>query len=143
MSRFLFYFYIATGILALIFTWVHVPAYLGNGILDANINFWKDALIHGTPSGNFLAVDILFYALIGSVFMVLECRRLGIKFAWLYVFAGILIAISFAFPLFLAMRERHIAQTPVPVPPAPLKTYDILGLAVYSAAVLAAAIIAL
>lgn len=108
MFCFLFYFYIVIGILVLIFIWVYVLVYFGNGIFDVNINFWKDVLIYGMLFGNFLVVDIFFYVFIGSVFMVLECCRLGIKFVWFYVFVGILIVISFVFFLFLVMWECYI-----------------------------------
>jgi hypothetical protein len=41
--------------------------------------------------------------------MVLEARRLGIRFVWLYVILGFLVAISVTFPLFLIARERRLA----------------------------------
>ena len=37
--------------------------------------------------------------------MVVEARKLGIKFVWLYVAAAYIVAISAAFPVFLIARE--------------------------------------
>jgi len=42
--------------------------------------------------------------------MVIESRRQGIRYVWAYVLVGIFVAISFAFPLFLAVREKHLAS---------------------------------
>jgi hypothetical protein len=41
--------------------------------------------------------------------MVLEARKLGIRWVWAYVVFGVLIAISVTFPLFLIARERRLA----------------------------------
>ena len=40
--------------------------------------------------------------------MVIESRRLDIRFPWLYVVFGLLVAISVTFPLFLIARERRL-----------------------------------
>jgi len=40
--------------------------------------------------------------------MVAEARRLGIRFVWIYVVLGLLIAISVTAPLFLVARERRL-----------------------------------
>lgn len=105
----LFYFYIAIGFCALILTWVQIPPYLGSGVLEANVQFWKDALINANPASKFLAVDILFLALAVEIWMVVESRRLGIRYVWGYIVVATLIGISFAVPLFLAMREKQLA----------------------------------
>src|SRR5690606_18966137 len=71
--------YISIGLLALILTWRHALVYLGDGLIEANLNFWQDALFNSSPAGVFLTVDILFYALAGSIWMVVEARRLGMS----------------------------------------------------------------
>ncbi|MCP5017291.1 DUF2834 domain-containing protein [Ketobacter alkanivorans] len=123
----LFYLYLALGVMALVLTWVHLGSYMGKGIVDANILFWKDALFNANPASTFLAVDILFFALVGNIWMVIESRRLQMKFVWVYVAIGTFIGISFGFPLFLAMREKHLAAISSNTNVA-LKTYDVLGL---------------
>lgn len=125
----LFYIYIGTGLCALILTWVHIPAYLGSGFLDANVQFWKDALLNANPASTFLAVDILFLALAVEIWMVVESRRLGMNYVWGYIAIATFIGISFATPLFLAMREKHLTanngNTQVT-----LKSYDMVLLLV-------------
>lgn len=105
----LFYVYLFIGFCALILTWVQIPPYLGSGVVDANVQFWKDALINANPASKFLAVDILFLALAVEIWMVVESRRLGIRYVWGYIVVATLIGISFAVPLFLAMREKQLA----------------------------------
>jgi Terpene cyclase DEP1 len=65
---------------------------------------------HATIS---ITIDILLVTLAGIFWLVFEARRLGIRFAWLYVFFGIFFAISFTFPLFLLARERRLAEASV------------------------------
>ena len=42
--------------------------------------------------------------------MLAEARRLGMRHAWLYVVLTFGVAFAFAAPLFLYMRERHLAR---------------------------------
>ncbi|WP_407345478.1 DUF2834 domain-containing protein [Pengzhenrongella phosphoraccumulans] len=60
------------------------------------------------PAVSSLTVDLLVAAVAGSVFIVAESRRLGMRWGWLYVLASGLTAFAFTFPLFLAMRERDL-----------------------------------
>jgi hypothetical protein len=41
--------------------------------------------------------------------MIVEARRLRMRGVWLYLLAIPFIALAFAFPLFLAFRERALA----------------------------------
>lgn len=54
------------------------------------------------------ATDLIVVSLAASIFMVVEGRRLGMRRAWLYVVAGFVLAMAFAVPLFLLMRERAL-----------------------------------
>lgn len=60
------------------------------------------------PSVSSLAWDLLAVASAASIFIVLEGRRLGIRWYWLYVVASFVTAVGFTFPLFLAVRERRL-----------------------------------
>ena len=57
-----------------------------------------------------LSTDLLIVAIAGSAFMIFEAKRLGMKRVWLYILASGVTAFAFTFPLFLAMRERKLAQ---------------------------------
>ncbi|MBI1366686.1 MAG: DUF2834 domain-containing protein [Alphaproteobacteria bacterium] len=89
------------ALVALLATWSQNLHYFANGgagaafILDLKVN----------PAARSISVDIGLFFLAAAVFMVSEARRLGVRFVWLYILGGLLIAISVTFPLFLAARE--------------------------------------
>jgi hypothetical protein len=56
------------------------------------------------------SMDLIVSAIAGVTFIVLECRRLNMRFAWLYIVAGCLTAFAFVFPLFLGFRELALAK---------------------------------
>ena len=64
------------------------------------------------------AVDLLVAFAAGSIFMIVEGRRLGMRAPWLYVVFGVILAFAFTFPLFLLLRERalHRADAARPAP---------------------------
>ncbi|SDO61574.1 Protein of unknown function [Microbacterium sp. ru370.1] len=70
-------------------------------------DFIGDLLTSG-PAVSSLTVDLLVVAIAGSVFLIVEGRRLGMRFAWLYIVLSGVTAFAFTFPLFLAMRERRL-----------------------------------
>lgn len=61
------------------------------------------------PSVSSLSWDLLATASAASIFIILEGRRLGMRWAWVYVAASFVTAVGFTFPLFLAVRERRLA----------------------------------
>jgi hypothetical protein len=58
------------------------------------------------------AVDLLVAFTAGSIFMLVEGRRLGMRAPWLYVVFGAVLAFAFTFPLFLLLRERALNAAP-------------------------------
>lgn len=62
------------------------------------------------PSVSSLSVDLLATASAASIFIILEGRRLGIRWYWAYVVLSFVTAVGFTFPLFLAVRERRLAR---------------------------------
>ena len=116
------------ALFALYGTWSQNLAYFaGGGGPKAFAAFVLDTKV--TPASRSIGVDIsvVFYA--ASVFMVLEARRLGMRFVWAYVIFGLLVAISVTFPLFLIARELRMAQNTPAVEAKPTLA-DIAGLAV-------------
>jgi hypothetical protein len=60
------------------------------------------------PAVTSIVIDVLVAATVGAVFIIVEGRRQGMRRLWVYILCfGV--AFAFALPLFLAMRERHIA----------------------------------
>ncbi|MGO4784300.1 DUF2834 domain-containing protein [Cryobacterium sp. W22_MBD10_FK3] len=99
------FIYLALAVVGLIGTWTwNIQA-----IVEAS-NFIADWTMSG-PAVSSLTTDLLVVAIAGSVFIIVEARRLGMKAGWAYVVVGLLIAFAFGFPLFLAMRERRLVRS--------------------------------
>lgn len=103
------------------------PAGFGQYLLDLKVN----------GAARSFTVDIGLFLLAGAGLMVVEARRLGVKFVWLYVLLGFAIAISVTFPLFLIAREMRLAKTETTPSAVKLTVTDIAGLALTTAVVLA------
>jgi len=67
-------------------------------------------LVTSGPAVSSITIDLLIAAVAGSVFIIVEARRLRMRFGWLYVIGAGLTAFAFTFPLFLAMRQRHLTR---------------------------------
>jgi hypothetical protein len=62
------------------------------------------------PAAASISIDILFFALAASVWMVVESRRLAIRGVWIYIVLSFVIAVSVMFPLFLIARQLRLAH---------------------------------
>jgi hypothetical protein len=62
------------------------------------------------PSVGSLGVDLAVVAVAAIVLMVAESRRLHMRGIVLYIVLVPLVALAFAFPLFLCARERHLTR---------------------------------
>ncbi len=60
------------------------------------------------PSVLSLTTDILVVAVAASIFMIVEGRRLKMRWLVVYIILIPFVALAFSFPLFLAMRERRL-----------------------------------
>ena len=116
------------GLIALVGCWGNNIQYLDMGILAANAHFWQETLVN--PASRSITVDILFLSLAAITWMLLEARRLSMGGVWIYIFCGLFIAISAAFPVFLIHRERALAAQDGSANAGSLAAMDILGLLV-------------
>ena len=115
-QRWLVGFYALVAVIALIATWGQNLTYVWqSGEISALNQFLPDLRVN--PAARSISVDIGLFLLAASAFMVIEARRLGVRFVWLYILFGFLVAISVTFPLFMIAREMRIAA----VPDAPAK----------------------
>ena len=117
--------YAVIAIAAFVATWSQNAAYFDRGASFLE-PFLNDSRV--TPASRSLTADILLFFLSAAVLMVLEARKHGVRFVWLYIVAGVSIAISVAFPLFLIAREVRVAKTA----PSRLGAADTVGLAVFA-----------
>lgn len=96
--------YLVLSIIGLIST----AAYNVTAALEGR-DYLGDWLSSG-PAVSSLGADLFIVAVAGCVFIVIESRRLHMRFAWLYILGSGVTAIAFTFPLFLCMRARKISE---------------------------------
>jgi hypothetical protein len=101
--------YGAIAVAALIATWCPNRAYSPDRFMS---DFMYDLKV--TPASRSYTGDLLLLALAVVVFMVIEARKHGIKFVWLYIVGGFVTAIGFTFPLFLIARELRMGASRAP-----------------------------
>jgi hypothetical protein len=134
-QRWLIGFYALVAIVALIATWGQNLQYVwqAGGDVSALNAFLPDTKVN--PASRSITVDIVLFLLAAAAFMVIEARRLGVRFVWLYIFFGFTIAISVTFPLFMIARELRIAAQPERGGAWSLTALDVMGLSVVTAIV--------
>jgi hypothetical protein len=99
--------YVAIALVALIATWSQNILFLNGG--GSFLGFWEAT--KANPASRSITVDIALLLLSVAILMVIESRRVGVKYVWAYILAGFLIAISVAFPLFLLARELRLEKS--------------------------------
>jgi len=103
--------YLALAVAGLIGTWTF------NVMAITQMTDFIGDLLGSGPAVSSITVDLLVVAIAGSVFIIVEARRLGMRRGWLYVVLSGLTAFAFMFPLFLAMRQRHLTRLTTAAPP--------------------------
>ncbi len=96
--------WLALAVAGLIGTWTF------NVLAIVQLRDFVGDWVNSGPAVSSLTVDLLVVAVAGSVLIVVESRRLGMRGAWIYLVLSGLTAFAFTFPLFLAMRERRLVQ---------------------------------
>ncbi len=99
--------YAAISLVALIATWSQNILFFRGG--GSFLGFWEAT--KSNPASRSITVDIALLLLAVAILMVIEARRLGVKYVWAYILGGFLIAISVTFPLFLLARELRLEKS--------------------------------
>lgn len=95
------------AVLGLVTTWYYNFAFMGEkgGFSVAEfMTAWN-----ANAAASSILWDVSVAALTFCVLAVAEARRIGMRHAWLYLVLTFTVALGFAFPLFMMMRERHLA----------------------------------
>lgn len=97
------YFFLA--VFGLVGTWYFNLTYDGGNY----IGDW-----FANPASSSAAVDILVIVAVAAVFYVVESRRLGWRLVvpLVFIVLSIAVAVCFALPLFLGLRERRLRHHP-------------------------------
>ena len=110
---------------------MHVP---GTSPVQVFANFLAGLKVNAASRS--ISIDIGLFLLAGATFMIVEARRLGIRFVWAYVALSFLVAVSVTFPLFLLAREMQLARMDSVPTKGELTTLDYAGIGVTTALVL-------
>jgi len=100
-------FYALLAAAALWATWSQNFAFFAQSPDAGPFGFIRAA--YANPAAASLANDLFLLCAAAVVWMVVEARRHGIRFVWIYVVLSFVVAISVTFPLFLIARERKLA----------------------------------
>ena len=96
--------YLILGILALIACWNYNFQHIWIGGTIAT--FITDNLVNPASASIFYDISFLFLSI--CVWFYVEGTKIGIKVWWLYILVGLVIGISFSFPLFLVHRNYKL-----------------------------------
>ena len=99
--------YIIIAIVALIATWYHNILFMktnGEGFMGFINGMYAN---HAAAS---ISNDVLFLGIAVNVLMIVEAKRLGIKYVWVYILLSFVVAISVIAPIFLAVRQWKISK---------------------------------
>ncbi|MCK9504212.1 MAG: DUF2834 domain-containing protein [Porticoccaceae bacterium] len=101
--------FLILGVAALILAWPHAFDWIaaGGNILNP-IEFFIDPIAAGGASA-FLSIDLLVMWLVFMIWVVFDAERIGLgkKKGWGFL-ALSFIGVSFAFPVYLIIRERFL-----------------------------------
>ena len=100
-------FYGLVAVAALVATWSQNLAYFASPDSGGMMGFLRATVANHAAAS--IGIDLAFLGVAACVFMVVESRRLGIRFVGLYILLSCTVAISVFFPLFLIARERALA----------------------------------
>lgn len=134
-QRWLVGFYALIAMVALVATWSQNLFYFQSGESDPGLAFLDATRVN--PASRSITVDLALLLLAAVAFMIIEARRLGVRFVWLYIVFGFMIAISVTFPLFMIARELRIAKAPDVGGAWALKAVDVAGIVVVTGIVAA------
>ena len=81
-----------------------IPFFADNGF---NLSLFWSQLFANRISTDF-AFDLLVSSVVFWIFVYKEGTRLNIKNIWVYVVLNLVVGLSFALPLFLWVRSRHL-----------------------------------
>ena len=99
--------YLVLAVLGAVAPWYYITQFVIQAGSFSFVGFFQAALQAGHASAA-LTVDICIAYLVFCIWSIIEAKRLGMRYVWLYIAWATLVAIASAFPLFLFMREKKL-----------------------------------
>jgi hypothetical protein len=104
--------YLILALLGVVAGWYfNIQYYMTAGDDFGWIDWTRRCLVN--PAAASALMDLTFGYIILSVWMVIEARRLGMRFGWLYIVLAVGISFAFGVGLFLMLRERRLRNPPL------------------------------
>jgi hypothetical protein len=100
--------YVLIAVIALPATWINNIAFMTQSNNSSFMDFFQAAYVNAAAAS--LTNDLMLLAIAACMFMVLEGRRLSIRYYWLYVILSAAVAVSVTFPLFLLARHIKLLK---------------------------------
>lgn len=102
------YIFLAIAILGLCYTWYYNILFFLEHDNTSIVYFFEMAQIN--YAGKSFGADLTVVVLTFFVWYIPDARKLKVKLWWILIPLTFLIAIAFAFPMYLFMRERRLEQ---------------------------------
>lgn len=99
-------FYAATAVIGLMLTWYWNIQFMHDHGGFGLVVFITQNYVNAASAS--ISNDLLVAFVSFSVWSFFETRRLRMRHWWVYFTLALLVALAFAFPLFLLMRERRL-----------------------------------
>lgn len=97
--------YFALSVIGLLLPWSQlIPFILQHGV-DLSL-FWSQLFVNRASSAD--GLDLFVSSVVFWLFLFREGTKLQMKLLWVYVVLNLTVGLSFALPLFLAMRCKQL-----------------------------------
>ena len=96
------------AVIGLIATWYFNIQFTVENNGFSLVKFVTDNYVNAASAS--ISNDITVVVVTFAFWTFFESRKLSMKYWWLYVILAFMVAIAFAFPLFLLMRERKMSS---------------------------------
>lgn len=109
-------------------TWIHGLKYLQMRL--GFWGFWREyyAQTFINPAGRSNLIDLYFFGFTVFMGMVMEARRLKMRFIWVYPVLFLGLGISTFVPVFLILRQRDLAAKEGGTIAGTMTRFDVIGL---------------
>ncbi len=102
--------YLILCVIAVILTYSQMLPFLAANNNDILVLFQQMFINQGV---GFFSMDLLVLSLVALVFMIVETKRLHLKYLWLPIVAIFMVGMSLALPLFLFLRELQLEKSKI------------------------------